>query len=102
MLQSDRLSRRIYFASALFACVLSLFFTVGSQLTGLAPWFPPVWPGVWFSWLVVIMCNGESWANRVALILVGAGNAMFYFWISYRVMKADALAGGRFTRSILR
>lgn len=91
----------MYCASIAIGCVVSLL-VLGVSVTGIGLWFPPFWPGLWFSWLIVILCRGESWPRLVGSILVTLGNATFYSWLSYRVVKAEALSRGRLGRILLR
>src|SRR5579859_1618301 len=91
----NKLRRRLYFASIAIGCAVSLLI-LGISATGIGLWFPPFWPGPWFSWLVVIICHGEAWGDWVTFSLLVTGNALFYSCVSYRVVRADVLARGRF------
>ena len=65
-------------------------------------WFPPFWPGLFFAWATIIVTHAERWADRVGLVLATLGNAVFYSWISLKVIGADFVARGWFGRRLLR
>jgi len=96
-----KLSVRLYASSVVIGFAVSVLMMLGMWVTRLAFWFPPVWPGMWFSWLVIIICRGESWPEVVGRSLVILCNAAFYTWLSYRVIKAEVVSGGRFSRILL-
>jgi hypothetical protein len=88
--------------SVIVGFALAALMTLGMLMARIAFWFPPYWPGLWFSWIVIIVCRGEMWPSLVGTTLVVLGNAAFYSWLSYRVVKADMLCRGRLSRILLR
>jgi hypothetical protein len=85
-------------AGSVIACVL----TASMWAMKIGFWFPPFWPGLFFSWVVIIVTRGEQWADRIGLVLITFGNAVFYSWISLKVIGADITARGWLGRHLLR
>jgi len=98
----EKLRTSLLVASILFGCAISGALAVFVAVTRVAFYFPPFWPGLFFSWIVIIVCRGELWASRFGLSLVVIGNAVFYAWISLRVIKAEIVSPGPVGRFFLR
>ena len=88
--------------SILFGCAISGVLTAFVTVTRIAFYFPPFWPGLFFSWIVIVVCHGELWASQLGLSLVVIGNAVFYAWMSQWVIKAEVVSRGPVGRYILR
>jgi len=89
-------------ASILAGCAISVVLDVFMAMLGVAYYFPPFWPGLFFSLTVIIASRGESWANGIHIALVTVGNAAFYTWVSLRVLKAEVVSRGPLGRRLLR
>ena len=89
---------RLWLTSVIAGCAISLALALGGKVTRLAFWFPPFWPGLFFSWLVIVITHGESWGSRFGLTIATVGNAFFYTFLAFRVLHADAVSRGRVAR----
>jgi len=93
---------RLWLTSLLAGCVISSVLTAAMWGMRIGFWFPPFWPGLFFAWATVIVGHGQQWGERVGLVLVTLGNAVFYTWISLKVIGADIAARGWFGRHLVR
>jgi hypothetical protein len=89
---------RLWVTSLVAGCAISGILTGLVLATGIAFYFPPFWPGLFFAWIVVIFSHGESWTSHFGIILATVGNAVLYAWVSGRVIQAEVLARGRVSR----
>jgi hypothetical protein len=87
-IRSINVKVRLYALSVLIGCAVSVLMEIGMRLTRLVYVFPPFLPGLLFSWVIIIICHGESWPDLVNRTLVVLGNAALYSWLSYRLIKA--------------
>jgi hypothetical protein len=93
-MKMHRLTMRLLVTSLALGCIISTVLTAFVALTRVAFYFPPFWPGLFFSWIVIIVSHGELWSDRVGLSLVAIGNAVFYAWIFFRLVKAEVVSRG--------
>ncbi len=88
---------RLWWISFLAGCVISAVFFAIAKI-GVALWFPPFWPGLFFSWIIVVALHGRDWPNGYNFAIVAAANALFYAWCFSLALKADLRSGGRFSK----
>jgi hypothetical protein len=98
----SRLRARLLLASLLVGCVISCVMTAGMWIMRIGPWFPPFWPGWFLAIAATIVGRGEHWDSWVGTALVMIGNAAFYAWIFFLVIKADVACRGRIGRHFVR
>ncbi len=98
----DEVRMRLWITSLLIGGVLSCAFTALMWLTRAIFYFPPVWPGLFLAWSVVVASLGQHWADRFGVVLLTLGNTAFYAWLSFRVMKAEVVSRGRLSRYFVR
>jgi len=92
---------RLCITSLLLGGAVSCSFTAFVWLTRAIFYFPPVWPGLFFSWAVFVV-GGRHWADCFGIVELTFGNAAFYAWLSFRVLKADVVSRGRLSRYFVR
>jgi hypothetical protein len=78
--------------------MISLLLTLAMRVTKGAFWFPPVWPGLFLTWAVMIVRHASLSGDRVGTLVFSIGNSLFYVWFSYRVFKAEMLSRGAIGR----
>jgi hypothetical protein len=91
---------RLASISLLAGCTVSAITFVIAR-TEIAFWFPPFWPGLWFSWIVIAVFAGRDWLTMYALAMMAMGNVVFYAWLSYLAIRADLQAKGRLGKYLL-
>jgi hypothetical protein len=96
--EAKEMRMRLYITSFLLGGVVSCGLTAFVWLTRAIFYFPPVWPGLFLAWTVLVASRGQQWADRFAIMALTFGNTAFYAWLSFRVLNADILSRGRFTR----
>jgi hypothetical protein len=98
---SKKTATRVWVTSLISGCLVSAFITALVSLTGTAYYFPPFWPGLWFSWVIVIVAHGEQWTDTLLLVLSMIGNAAVYACLTFLVLRAEIRARGRLSRYFL-
>jgi hypothetical protein len=74
-------------AGVIISCALTAFV----WLSKLAFYLPLFWPGMFFTWGIMIVFHGATWDNSFSLMLTTIGNSIFYAWASFQVIKAELL-----------
>ena len=86
---------KLWAVSAIAGCLISAVFTLMMRVTGLSYLLPGAQPGWILAWAVgAIAPSSSAWAE----ILVTIGNAIFYGWLSLKVMSAEMEEHGPFGR----
>ena len=101
-MKRDKTTTRVWVTSLIAGCLLSVIVTALISVTGMAFYFPPFWPGLWFAWAVIIVAHGEEWNHTLVFPIAIIGNAAFYAWLCFRVLVAEIRARGRLSRYFLR
>ena len=99
--EAKEMRMRRCITSLLVGGAVSCSFTAFVWLTRAIFYFPPVWPGLFFSWTVFVV-GGRHWADCFGIVELTFGNAAFYAWLSFRVLKADVVSRGRLSRYFVR
>ena len=92
----------VYCSSLVSGAATALILTALMLKLSVGYWFIPAWPGMLLAALPVIFHNGQSLSGATSLFLVTAGNAIFYAWLSLRVLRAEVQARGHLSRYFLR
>jgi hypothetical protein len=93
---------RVWLASLLMGLTTSLILTGAMLKMSIGFWFPPFWPGLFFSLVCGIVGHGQQWDSRIALAIIIVGNAAFYAWIFLHAFRAEVAARGSLSRYFLR
>jgi hypothetical protein len=101
-MKTGKLRTRVRVASLAAGCILSGILTVVMLTTRVAFYFPPFWPGMFLSWAVIVVTHGEEWGSTVSIAVATIGNAVFYAWLSSRILVADIGSRGSLSRYFLR
>jgi hypothetical protein len=91
---------RLLFASLFLGSFISCVLSIAMWTLRIGPWFPPFWPG-WFLAIASTVVNGGHWNTWTGIAIATIGNALFYAWISFLVIRSDAVFRGRIGRSFL-
>jgi hypothetical protein len=92
---------RVWLASLTMGLATSLMLIAAMSKMGVAFYFPPLWPGLFFALVSGAIWPGHS-SSRIGLVLVVAGNTAFYAWIFLKALRAEVAARGSFSRYFLR
>ena len=92
---------RVWLASLTMGLATSLVLTGAVLKMGIAFYFPPFWPGLFFAFVCGIIGPGH-WYNHIGIALVVLGNATFYAWIFFKALRAEVAARGSLSRYFLR
>ena len=98
IIKTDKLRIRVWVTSFVVGCVISGILTALMWATRTAFCFPPFWPGLFFSWGVIIVFQGEQWGRAFFGIVATMSNAAFYAWLTSRVSVAEIRSHGRLSR----
>jgi hypothetical protein len=88
-------------ASALFGSFVSSVLSAAMWTLKIGSWFPPFWPG-WFLAIASMVVNGGHWDKWTGITITTIGNAIFYAFISFRLIRSDVMSNGRIGRFFLR
>jgi hypothetical protein len=93
---------RVWLASLAFGCMVSLFLTAILRKTDFGFWLPGSQPGWLLAWATRVVRPGSVSDELSGMILITAGNAIFYAWIFSRALRAEITARGNLSRYFLR
>ena len=92
----------VYCASLLAGSTTSLLITALMLRLSFGYWFIPAWPGMLLTSVHAMFETSQNSTSPTSLLLITIGNAIFYAWLSLRVLRAEVQARGHLSRYFLR
>ena len=92
----------VYCSSLVSGAATALILTALMLKLSIGYWFIPAWPGMLLAALLAIVQVGQRSTGLASLLLITAGNAAFYFWLSLQILRAEVQARGHLSRYFLR